>query len=408
MMHRVVVTGLGILSSLGGGKEEVLASLRESRSGLQFLPEMEAFGLRCGVYGPVKGGNPARLEKGARQKMGTVAQYAAVAALDALEDAGLEREVLKSPRAGVVVGTAFSGINQVFPIEKMIRKGKPSRAGITGVVKVMNSSASGNLAAYLGVQGRSCSISSSFATGPDNIGYAYELIKYGTQDLCICGAAEEDCWRQVGVFFENWGGVRGEWNQEPSRACRPYDRDRRGPVLSAGAGILILERLERATKRNARIYGEVVGFGSANDGEDLFRPTGEGLKQALRSGLNGDSAVGVKGVDYMNTHGTGTPIGDDVEVRAIRDVFGASCPPVSSTKGLSGHALGATGALEAVYTLLMLHHGFMAPTVNLENIAEECSGVPHIQCVREAGLKTVATFSVGLGGANSCLVFRAL
>lgn len=406
-MRRVVVTGLGIVSSIGNQANDVLTSLVQSRSGLMFMPELCNLGLKCCVYGPVKDWNSSGPDKRARQTMSTVAQYVTMAALEALQCAGLEVDQLRNERTGIVVGTSFGGINEVFRIEELVLKRKrPSRAGVTGIVKIMNSTASGNLAAYLGIEGRVYSLSSSFAAGTDNIGHAYELIKYGLQDVCICGSAEEDCWKQLGGYFDNWDGMPKSWNDSPTAACRPYDRNRQGFVMSSGAGILTIEALEHAQRRGANIYAEIVGFGSANDGADMFRPSGIGLKRSMQQALSSASMCGVARVDYINGHGTGTPLGDRIEVQAIKDVFGNSAPLLSSTKGLTGHGMGATGAQEAVYVLLMLHHSFIAPTVNLQNIAEECSGVPHVQSLEERELRTVMNINVGLGGASSALVFR--
>ena len=408
-MRRVVVTGLGIVSSIGTSLEEVLTALRHSSSGLRSISEAEELGLKCCVFGPIKGWDPGRLGKRARQTMSTVAQYAAIAAIEAIDDAGLEKEQLGNESTGIAIGTAFGGINEIFPIEQLtVKMKKPSRAGMTGIVKIMNSTAAGNLAVYLGVQGRTYSLSSSFALGTDNIGLAYELIKFGAADICICGAAEEDCRKQLGAYFDNWDGMPKDWNERPTEACRPYDRDRQGFVMSSGAGILILESLEHARKRGAQVYAEVVGYGSANDGADLFRPSGKGLKRAMSQALNAASEQGIDYIDYINTHGTGTPLGDRVEVEVIKEVFGNSAPFVSSTKGLTGHGMGASGAQEAVYTLLMLSHNFIAPTVNLENVASECAGISHVQTLRERKFKTAMSFNVGLGGANSCIIFARM
>jgi 3-oxoacyl-[acyl-carrier-protein] synthase-1 len=408
-MQRVVVTGLGIVSSIGNSLEEVLTSLRHSFSGLVSMPEMQEFGLKCCVYGPVKGWDPSSLGKQAKQTMSTIAQYAMGAALEALKDAGLKPEQLRNERTGISVGTAFGGIDEVFRMEQFtVMQKKPSRAGMTGIVKIMNSTASGNLGAYLGIRGRIYSLSSSFASGTDNIGHAYELIKYGLQDVCICGSAEEDCWKQLGGYFDNWDGMPKSWNDRPTQACRPYDRDRQGFIMSAGAGILILEALAHAQRRGARIYAEIIGYGSANDGADLFRPTGKGLKRAISQALMAASKQGINKIDYINTHGTGTTLGDRVEVEVIKEVFGNTASPVSSTKGLAGHGMGATGAQEAVYTLLMLSDNFIAPTVNLEKVAPECAGIPHVQSILEGDFSTAMSFNVGLGGTNSCIIFHKI
>jgi 3-oxoacyl-[acyl-carrier-protein] synthase-1 len=365
---------------------------------------MEEMGLRCCVYGPVKPWDKS-LSKQARQTASTVAQYGVTAAIDAIEDAGLTPGQLCNDRTGVVVGTAFGGISEVFRTEQLVLKQKkPSRAGITGIVKIMNSTVSGNLATYFGINGITCSLSSSFASGADNIGYGYELIKYGLQDVCICGAAEGDCWKQLAAYYDNWGGMPRDCNQRPTEACRPYDRDRQGFVMSAGAGIIVLEELEHARKRGSKIYGEIAGYGTCNDGDDMIRPSGTGLRRSIQQALKSASKYDIHKIDYINTHGTGTPLGDKVEVEAINESFEKAAPLISSTKGLTGHGMGATGAQEAVYTLLMLKHNFIAPTINLKNIAQECTGVPHVQEVIECELKVVMTTNVGLGGAAACII----
>jgi 3-oxoacyl-[acyl-carrier-protein] synthase-1 len=272
----------------------------------------------------------------------------------------------------------------------------------------MNSTTSGNVAVHFKVKGQAISVCSSFAAGPDNIGQSYELIKYGLQDLAICGAAEEEVWKQVGAYFDNAGAMPGGWNEKPDEACRPYDRDRSGFVMSAGAGILVLESMDHAKKRGAPIKAEIVGYGSANDGSDLFRPSGVGLKRAMGQALHSASGYGCNRVDYINGHGTGTTLGDHVEVKAVRDFFDQQAPLLSSTKGLAGHGMGASGAQEAVYALLMLCHGFVAPTRNLIEVDEECRGVPHVQTLMEAKMNSVMTVSVGLGGTASCLLFKRL
>lgn len=406
-MRRVVVTGLGIISSIGNSKAEVVASLRESRSGIEFLSEMQELGFKCCVGGKVKDLDTGRVEKRARQTMSRVAQYAAVAALEALEDSQLPLAALPSSRVGVIVGTSFGGINEWARAEDMLlRFRNPSRLGATGLLKGMHSTVSGNLAAWLGVQGRTYAICSSFCSGLDNIGHAYELIARGVVDLCLCGAAEESSLRQIWGFVDNWGGMPSSWNDHPEKACRPYDRDREGTVFSEGAGILILEALEHARQRGIDPYAEVVGYGAANDGFDMFKPSGEGLTECLRQALNAAECHGVQRIDYINSHGTGTKLHDALEVKVIKEIFGTHAPFLSSTKALAGHALGAAGAQEAVFTLLMLRHGFIAPTVNLEHISPDCEGVVHVQSPLEMFLETAVCFNSGLGGSNACLVFR--
>jgi 3-oxoacyl-[acyl-carrier-protein] synthase-1 len=272
----------------------------------------------------------------------------------------------------------------------------------------MHSTASGNLAAWLGVQGRSYALCSSFASGADVIGHAYELIAREVVDICLCGASEESTLRQIWGCLDNFGGLPASWNDRPEKACRPYDRDREGPVLSEGAGILVLEAHDEALRRGADPYAELVGYGSSNDGFDMFEPSGEGLRECIRQALQACEEHGVRQIDYVNSHGTGTKVHDALETRIIKEMFGTPTPLVSSTKALAGHSLGATGAHEAVFTLLMLRQGFVAPTVNLERIALDCDGVSHVQSLREYPLQTAMTFNAGLGGSNACLIFRKL
>jgi 3-oxoacyl-[acyl-carrier-protein] synthase-1 len=405
-MNRVVVTGVGVVSSIGNDVDSVLISLRESRSGLEHVPEMEELGLACQVGGTIKGFDPKRIPKRARQTMSPVSQYAAVAALDALEDAGIPIEEVQVENAGVVAGTSLGGIGEWGRAQRLLEEHRnPSRLGATGVVKGMHATVSGNLATFLGIQGRAYALCTSFSSGLDNIGHACELVARGVLDVCLCGAAEENALRQFWVYADNWGGMAAAWNDRPQSACRPYDRERGGTVLSEGAGILVLESEEHAAARGVSAYAEIVGYGSANDGDDMFEPSGEGLSECIRQGLQAAAGKGHDTIDYVNTHGTGTRVHDALEVRLLREIFGERVPPVSSTKGLAGHGLGATGAQEAVFTLLMLRNGFIAPTHNLEQIAEDCEGVPHVTSLTEAPLQTAMCFNAGLGGTNASLVF---
>ena len=405
-MRRVVVTGLGIVSSIGNDKQEVLRSLRESRSGIDFIPEMKELGFRCHVGGRVKGLDMSGIPKRVLLSMSNVATFAAVAAAQAIEDAKLPLEALKSDRVAVVVGTTFGGISLPAKGEHLLRKHKnPLRLGATGLFKYMHSSAAANLAVWLGVQGRAYSICSSFCSGADAIGHAYELIARGVVDVCICGASEESSLRQIWGCLDNWRGMPTSSNDHPARACRPYDEAREGPVLSEGAGILVLESRDDAAQRGTDPYAEVVGYGSSNDGADMFEPSGDGLRECIQQAVAASRENGAPRIDYINSHGTATKVHDALEVRIIREIFGAPSPLVSSTKALAGHSLGATGAHEAVFTLLMLRHGFVVPTVNLERIALDCEGVSHVQSLRETPVETAMTFNAGLGGSNACLVF---
>ncbi len=411
-MKRVVITGLGIVSSIGNGAEAAIESLKQSRSGMVFMPEMQQLGYRCCVYAPVRDLDVGDVRRKALRTMSTCATYGTVATLEALRDAQLSVDDLDVERTGIVVGTCFAGTSEVPRAEEAIAQyGSASRIGAIGVVKIMNATVAAGLAAYLGVQGRVCSISAACATGLYNLGHAYELIKYGVQDVCLAGSAEEDTWRQIGLSADNSDGMPTDFNDRPTRACRPYDRDRQGFVMSAGAGMFVLEDFDRARRRGAKIYAEIVGYGAANDGDDMFVPSGEGLDASIRAAMHEAAQRGVTEIDYINTHGTGTPGGDRTEVEVLRRLFdtrqaaGSPCGPlISSTKGISGHAQGATASQEAVYTTLMLHHGFVAPTANLDHIAAECEGVRHVQTVEQRPLSTAMTINSGLGGTNACLI----
>jgi 3-oxoacyl-[acyl-carrier-protein] synthase-1 len=250
-------------------------------------------------------------------------------------------------------------------------------------------------------------VSTSFAAGPDNIGSATELIQSGEADIAWAGATEGDCWLPMGAYFDNWGAMPSEFNDNPAAACRPYDQNRAGLVMSAGAGVLQLESLDHATARGANIYAEIAGYGSANDGSDMFRPTGEGLRAAIGQALEQAQSMCVDRIDYVNTHGTGTPVGDRIEIAAVRDCLGQQIC-LSSTKGLTGHAMAGSGAIESVYVMLMMAGGFIAATHNLAIIDPECEGVRHVTETIDTQIQAALKFSVGLGGANSALVFRRL
>ena len=405
-MRRVVVTGLGIVSSIGNDRTEVAAALREGTSGIELIPEMRDLGFKCHVAGRVKDLDLDRVPKRTRLTMSSVARYAAVAALDALEEAGLAPEDLQHERAGVIVSTGLGGPPEWTRAETLLRKHRnPSRVGATGLVKAMQSTVAGNLAAWLGVKGRAYAVCSSFCSGIDSIGHAYELIARGVLDVCLCGAAEENALRQFWGFIDNWRGLPTSWNDSPERACRPYDRDREGTVFSEGAGVLLLEAEEHAARRNVEPYAAVVGYGAANDGCDMFRPSGDGLRESIRQALESAGAAGVQRIDYVNSHGSGTRVHDALEVELLKETFGTSSPMLSSTKAQAGHALSATGAQEAVFTLLMLRHGFVAPTLNLEHVAPDCEGVDHVRSRRDVAFDTAVCFNAGLGGSNACLAF---
>ena len=408
-MRRVLITGLGIVSSIGNSKAAALHSLLKSCSGIEHVPEMKDLGFRCTVAGSVKSRQEIdpRIPRKHLQSMSDTARFAAGAASEAMQDAGLTPADVRSERAAIVVGGSFGGLNEAVKLHRAFRMHKTaSRLGIVGAVRIMGSTASANLAALFGLQGRACSICSSCSSGLDNIGVAYDMITNDRADLCICGAAEERTWMHVGPYFDNWAGMPSRWNVLPEAACRPYDRDREGTVFSEGAGILVVEELELALQRKARPYAEIVGYGSANDRADMFQPNGSGLRECLAQALTRASQGHVHNIDYINSHATGTRIGDAVEAAVISETFGTGGPPVSSVKGLIGHAMGAAGAIETVLTLLMIEHGFIAPTTNLEHVSDECAGIKHVQTIIQRPIESVMKISSGLGGTTACLAFR--
>ncbi|MBI1726125.1 MAG: beta-ketoacyl-[acyl-carrier-protein] synthase family protein [Candidatus Rokubacteria bacterium] len=404
-MRRVAVTGVGIVSCLGNDKAEVWRALTAGASGVRVVPEMKELGYKHPVAGLVKGLATDGIGKKPLQTMSDPAKYAAVAALEALRDAGLPLEMLRSTRAGVVVGTGGGGVNDAAAAEAtLLAHQSPARIGATAIVRMMNSTAALNLAAWLGVKGRCYSVSSACATGIDSIGHGFELIRHGTLDRCITGGAEGAGVRNFWAF-EAAGGA-SPTDADVETACRPFDRDRHGMVPSEGAGILLLESMEEAEWRGAPIVAEVIGYGSANDGEGMYKPTGAGLTRAIEQALEVAATHGPVTLDYINPHGAGTRVGDPVEVSVIRRIFGNPSPLVSSTKPLNGHSQGAAGAHEAIFTLLMLVHDFVIPTPNLEHVAPECEGVRHVRAPLAQPLRTVMTSNSGLGGSNACLIFR--
>lgn len=407
--RRVVITGLGVVSALGIGAGPVTAALRAGASGIRRLPEMADAGLKCQLFGAVHDWDDDLVQpKRTRTTMSRSTRFAVVAADQALAEANLDPARCDRSRFGVVVGSAVSGIHDAVATMLMTEgSGGVTRAGASGIVRYMSSSAAGNLSARYGLQGRSLSMCSACAAGADCIGHAFELIARGDLDVCLGGATEEELWRHVGITFDNWGAMPRKFNDAPAKAVRPYDRLRSGFVMGAGSGILVLESAEHAQARGARILAEIVGYGSCNDGHDMFQPSGLGLVAAGSAALAQARARRGSGfrVAYLNGHGAASAIGDPLECAAVRSVFADDRPLFSGTKPLSGHAMGGAGALEAVFTLLMMRHGFAAATANLEDIADDCRDVEHVRAPIEIALPAAATWNSGLGGSNACLIF---
>jgi 3-oxoacyl-[acyl-carrier-protein] synthase-1 len=400
-MERVVITGLGIVSCLGNDRETVAASLREGRSGIRAIPEYAELGFRSQVGGAPDIDLDARIDRKQRRFMGDAAAFAYLGLLDAIADAGLDPSAISDPRIGVIAGSGGgSCANQVEAADLLRSKGV-RRVGPYMVTRTMCSTVSANLATAFRIRGVNYSISSACATSAHCIGAAMEQIQLGKQDIVFAGGGEELHWTQT-MLFDAMGALSSKYNATPGRASRAYDAERDGFVIAGGGGMVVVESLAHAQARGARILAEVVGYGATSDGADMVAPSGEGAARCMRQAL-----ASVDGpVDYLNTHGTSTPVGDVAELGAMREVFGEQVPPFSSTKSLSGHSLGAAGVHEAIYCLLMLEHGFIAGSVNVESPDEAAAGLPLVTRSRDASLRTVMSNSFGFGGTNASLVLR--
>jgi len=403
-LRRVVVTGLGIVSSIGVNADEVRASLRAARSGIRANAVYAEMGLRSQVEGSVDLDLDACIDRKRRRFMGDAAGYAYVAMEQAIADAGLTPELVSHPRTGLITGSGGASTANTVLAADLLRDKGVRRVGPYMVPRTMGSTTSACLATFFQIKGVSYSISSACSTSAHCIGNAAELIQFGKQDLVFAGGGEELHWSMT-VLFDAMGALSSKYNDTPEVASRPYDADRDGFVISGGGGILVLEALEHARARGARIYAELAGYGATSDGHDMVQPSGEGAVRCMRQALEGVAEP----VDYVNAHGTSTPVGDVRELEALREVFGERIPPISATKALTGHALGAAGVNEAIYSLLMLESDFIAPSAHIEHLDPAAEGFPIVrERVDGAGLRTVMSNSFGFGGTNACLVFRKL
>ena len=400
-MERVVITGLGIVSCLGNDRDSVAASLRDTRPGIRAVPEYAELGFRSQVAGVPQVDLDARIDRKQRRFMGDAAAFAYLGLQDAIADAGLDPEAVSHPRIGVIAGSGGgSCANQVEAADLLRAKGV-RRVGPYMVTRTMCSTVSANLATALRIRGVNYSISSACATSAHCIGAAMEQIQLGKQDIVFAGGGEELHWTQT-MLFDAMGALSNKYNDAPLRASRAYDADRDGFVIAGGGGMVVVESLSHAQKRGARILAEIVGYGATSDGADMVAPSGEGAARCMRQALatvDGD-------IDYLNTHGTSTPVGDVAELGAMREVFGEHVPPFSSTKSLSGHSLGAAGVHEAIYCLLMMERGFIAGSANVEMPDPAAAGLPLVTASRDAALRTVMSNSFGFGGTNASLVLR--
>jgi 3-oxoacyl-[acyl-carrier-protein] synthase I len=402
-MRRVVVTGMGIVSSIGNNAQEVVASLREARSGITAAEDYAKLGFRSQVHGSLKVDLETSVDRRARRFMGDGAAYAWLAMNQAIQDAGLEEKDISNPRTGLIVGSGGPSTRAIVAAADTTRQSGPKRVGPFAVPKAMSSTCSANLSTWFKTKGVNYSISSACSTSANCIGNAAEMIQWGKQDMMFAGGAEELDWT-LSVLFDAMGAMSSKYNATPEKASRAYDKNRDGFVISGGGGIVILEELEHAKARGANIYAELVGYGATADGADMVAPSGEGAVRCMKMALQN-----VKGpVDYINPHATSTPVGDIPEIDAIREVFGSrAMPPISATKSLTGHSQGAAGVHEAIYTLLMMRHGFIAESANIEEIDPAVADAPIVRSrIDNAKIDVAMSNSFGFGGTNAVLVFQ--
>ena len=405
--RRVVVTGMGVVSPLGHDAGSVSAALRESRSGIRFRPDQAEHGLRSQVAGVCALDLETVIDRKLKRFMGDAAAYAYVAMRDAIADAGIDEDTLRDPRTGVIAGSGGGSPEWQIETAELLREKGVRRVGPYMVPRTMGSTVSANLATAFGIRGVSYALSAACATSAHCIGAAADMIRHGVQDVVFAGGGEELHWGMT-CMFDAMGALSTRYNDTPEVASRPYDVDRDGFVIGSGGGILVLEDYERAKARGARIHAELTGYGVTSDGADMVAPSGEGAVRCMRMALQGLDGQGVGPVDYLNTHGTSTPAGDIVELEAAREAFGADLPPLSSTKALTGHSLGAASVHEAIYSLLMLRDGFLAASANIDTLDPRADGFPVLRQTREGKLRTVMSNSFGFGGTNATLVFSAV
>lgn len=399
-MRRVVVTGMGIVSCLGNDADAVSASLRAGRSGITHQPAYAEAGLRSHVAGMPQIDLDALIDRKPRRFMGDAAAYAHVATRQAVDDAGLTHDLLRNDRTGVIAGSGGGSPQWQTEATDLLRTRGIRKVGPYMVPRTMCSTVSASLATAFGIRGVSYSLSAACATSAHCIGAAADLIRSGRQDIVLAGGGEEAHW-SMAFLFDAMGALSTARNDTPSCASRPYDAGRDGFVIAGGGGMLVLEEREHALARGARIHAELVGYGATSDGADMVAPSGEGAVRCMRQAMAGLDGP----VDYLNTHATATPVGDVVELDAIREVFDEGVPPISSTKALSGHSLGAAGVHEAIYCLLMMRDGFIAGSAHIEGLDPRAEAFPIVRAARDVRLRTVMSNSFGFGGNNATLVF---
>jgi len=401
-VRRVVVTGLGIISSIGNNKQEVLESLRQGRSGIEFCEEYRELGFRSHVHGSLKIDLDSAVDRKLRRFMGDGAAYNYLAMEQAIADAGLEEDMVSNARTGLIMGSGGSSTKNLVLAADILREKGARKVGPFMVTRTMSSTNSACLATHFKIKGVNYSISSACATSTHCIGNAAELIQLGKQDRMFAGGGEELHWTMT-ILFDAMPALSSKFNDTPEQASRAYDVDRDGFVISGGGGVLVLEALEHARARGAKIYAEFTGYGASSDGYGMVQPSGDGAARCMELGLNGIDAP----IDYINTHGTSTPVGDERELQAIRKVFGNRVPAISSTKSLTGHSLGAAGVHEAIYSLLMLENDFICASANIKKLDPEADGMPVVlERQDDVRLNYVLSNSFGFGGTNATLVFK--
>ncbi len=401
-MRRVVVTGLGIVSSIGVNKQQVLAALRAGESGIEFCQEYADLGFRSHVHGSIEIDLSALIDRKIKRFMGDGAAYNYVAMREAMTDSGLESDQISNPRTGLIVGSGGPSTENLALAVDNLRARGVRKVGAYMVTRTMSSTNAACIGTACRIKGVSYSISSACATSAHCIGNAAELIQMDKQDVVFAGGGEEVHWTMT-MLFDAMGALSSNYNALPQSASRPYDSDRDGFVISGGGGVLVLEELEHALRRNAKIYAELVGYGATSDGYDMVQPSGEGAVRCMRQAM----ATITDPVQYINAHGTSTPIGDVRELEAIGTVFGEQLPLIGSTKSLTGHALGAAGVNEVIYSLLMMESEFIPASANIENLDPAADGFPIVREPRDPiGLDVVMSNSFGFGGTNSALVFQ--
>jgi 3-oxoacyl-[acyl-carrier-protein] synthase-1 len=403
-MRRVVVTGMGIVSSIGNNTQEVLASLREAKSGIVRADKYAELGFRSQVHGAPSLDPEGVVDRRALRFLGGGAAWNHVAMEQAIRDSGVEESDISNVRSGIIMGSGGPSCRALIEAADTARTKGPKRVGPFAVPKAMSSTASATLATWFKIKGVNYSISSACATSNHCIGNAAELIQWGKQDLIFAGGCEELDW-SLSVLFDAMGAMSSKYNDTPHKASRAYDKDRDGFVIAGGAGVLVLEELEHAKARGAKIYAELAGYGATSDGYDMVAPSGEGAVRCMNMALENAKVP----VDYINPHATSTPIGDIKEIEAIREVFGSKCPPISATKSLTGHSLGATGVQEAIYSLLMMQNGFICESANIENLDPAFADMPIVR-ERQDNVKLgcVLSNSFGFGGTNASVLFKRL